>query len=251
MEKNNEINVEELKKYLQGNGLDEELINSPVFTKRIWGKTSDSDEIHNLQSYFDKDKNCISTYIREMNGRSTKGPQIRVKQEGKVIILERLYEFDSVVHYGMDDPIGIENDSEKKEIKKSIYYFDEKGQVELARETRRNFRLNMPVSELDLYDESAEVIYEVNEDSIKKLNPSDYHFIIMMGKMLHLQNDLENLQTENKKQCKMLEKTLSFAETVRKSKFGRLFFGKKIKDVLGEKNNNEYYLPTSEKDIEK
>ena len=147
----------------------------------------------------------------------------------------------------MDDPIG--GDSIENTIAKVTYYLDENGETELAKETIQKSSLNHEVSETDLYSESAEANYEINEEGLKDKNPSDYPLIIMISKVSQLQNNVKNLTQENEKQRKMLEKSLSFAQTVRDSRVGRLFFGKKAKEVLGEKNKNAKPLPEGRDEI--
>lgn len=52
-----------------------------------------------------------------------------------------------------------------------------------------------------------------------------------------------NLRGQNDRLQKMLQKTLSFAQTVRDSRVGKIFFGKKAKEVLGEQDKDAKQLP--------
>lgn len=94
-----------------------------------------------------------------------------------------------------------------------------------------------------MYSGLANVSYEINEEALKDKKTSDYHSIIMMKEVSKLQNDVENLTQENRRQRKMLEKTLTFAQTVRNSSVGKIFFGRKAKELLGEKNKDAKQLP--------
>lgn len=245
MEETKDFNLEEIREYLKENGLDENLANSPVFIEKFstQTKTRTNGGPARLIVYFDKENNLITPYFRDVRGNKTKGPETRIRKEGKTILIEELSRYQESIHYVMDDPTGIGENSEKNTIIKVTYYLDENGEVELAKETRQNSRFNDEVSKEDLYSESAEVKYEINEDGLKDKNPSDYHSVIMMKKIAKLENDVQNLTQENKRQTKMLEKTISFAENVRNSAVGRLFFGKKVNEVLGEKHNNVKRLP--------
>lgn len=215
MKETKDFNLEELKNYLKKNGLDEALANSPVL----------------VQKFSDKTQNAKTS----------------IRKEGKTILVEQLSKKQKKVHYLMDDPIG--GDSIENTIAKVTYYLDENGETELAKETIQKSSLNHEVSETDLYSESAEANYEINEEGLKDKNPSDYPLIIMISKVSQLQNNVKNLTQENEKQRKMLEKSLSFAQTVRDSRVGRLFFGKKAKEVLGEKNKNAKPLPEGRDEI--
>lgn len=250
MEEIKDFNLEEIRNYLKENGIDEILADSPVFIDKFstQTKTTNYSGPARLIVYFDKENNLITPYFSDTGGHKTKGPETRIRKEGKTILIEELWRHQELIHYVMDDPTGIGENSEKNTITKVTYYLDENGEVELAKETRQNSSLNVGISETDLYSESAEVKYEINEDGLKNKNPSDYHSIIIMSKVSKLQNDVENLTQENKRQRKMLEKALSFAETVRNSSVGRLFFGKRAKEVLGEKNKNLKYLPKGRED---
>ena len=240
MEEIKEFNSEEIRKYLKENGIDETLADSPVFIEKF-SKTINNGKPARLIVYFDKENNLITHYFRDASGHKTKGPETRIRKERKNILIEKLSKYQETVHYSIDDPTG--EDVQKNTIIKVTYYLDESGETELATERRKNFRLNDEVSEEDLYSESAEVKYEINEEGLKERNPSDYPLIAMMRKIDSLEKHVENLTQENKRQRKMLAKVIAFAETVRSSSVGRLFFGRKAKEVLGKKYNDVKQLP--------
>ena len=245
MDKMEDLNLEEVKNYLKANGLDENLANSSTFVEKFSNKT---EVINNgyparLKIYFDKEKNLITSFYRNILGRKTKGADTRIIKEGKIILIEELYKSQESVHYMIDDPIAIGKDLSENTIKKITYYLDENAETQLAKEIRKNSDLNHEIEEKDLYNNSAKVTYEINEEALKDRNPSDYHSIIMMKKVSDLQENINNLRKENQIQRKMLEKSLTFAQTVRNSAVGNLFFGKKAKEVLGEKNKNTKKLP--------
>lgn len=55
-------------------------------------------------------------------------------------------------------------------------------------------------------------------------------------------SESSELKRDNEKLQQMLEKALTFAKTVRDSSVGKLFFGKKAKELLGEKNKDAKQL---------
>lgn len=243
MEEINDPNLEEVKKYLKANGIDEKLADTPVFVEKF-SKDVESlvDGIPSrLIVYMDRERNVITPYFRDIQGLKVKQPEISIKKEGKMILIEELSNRQDKVHYSIDDPTG--EDVKKNTIRKQILYVDESGEDFLAEETREYSRLNDGVSEEDLYSEPAEVNYKINEEYLKTKKTSDFPFIMMMKKVEKLENNLERISGENSKLKEMLEKSLDFAEKVRDSAVGRLFFGKKAKDVLGDKNKKSQRLP--------
>lgn len=60
---------------------------------------------------------------------------------------------------------------------------------------------------------------------------------------LAMRSKIYSLSEDNEKLKKMLEKTLTFAQTVRNSVVGKLFFGKQSKEILGEQNKSTKKLP--------
>lgn len=66
--------------------------------------------------------------------------------------------------------------------------------------------------------------------------------IKVQEKILPLQKKISELESQNNKLQVMLSKTLSFTQAVRDSKVGKLFFGKKAEEVLGEQDKNAKQL---------
>lgn len=62
-------------------------------------------------------------------------------------------------------------------------------------------------------------------------------------KIINLEKEIDELKTKNKQLQSMLTKALEFARTVRDSRVGKLFFGKKAKEVLSEQDKNIKQLP--------
>lgn len=184
MEEIKDFNLEEIRNYLKENGLDETLADSPAFVKKfssevrstIYGRPA------RLKVYFDKENNLITPYFCDVSGHKTKGPETRIRMEGKTILIEELSKHQETVHYTIDDPVGIGENLEKNIITKATYYMDENGETLLAKEIRQISNLSTEVSETDLYSERADVSYEINEEGLKGKNPSDYQSILMMKK---------------------------------------------------------------------
>ena len=63
------------------------------------------------------------------------------------------------------------------------------------------------------------------------------------ARTLAFRSESINLRSQNDKLQRMLQKALSFAQTVRDSRVGKLFFGKKAKEVLGEQDKDAKQLP--------
>lgn len=63
------------------------------------------------------------------------------------------------------------------------------------------------------------------------------------SRTLSLMSDNSTLESNNERLQKMLQKALTFAQTVRDSRVGKIFFGKKAKEVLGEQDKNAKQLP--------
>lgn len=63
------------------------------------------------------------------------------------------------------------------------------------------------------------------------------------ARTLAFRSESINLRGQNDKLQRMLQKALSFAQTVRDSRVGKLFFGKKAKEVLGEQDKDAKQLP--------
>lgn len=62
-------------------------------------------------------------------------------------------------------------------------------------------------------------------------------------KIINLEKEIDELKTQNMQLQLMLTKALEFAQTVRNSRVGKLFFGKKAKEVLSEQDKNIKQLP--------
>lgn len=142
MEEIKDFNLEEVRKYLKENELDETLADSPFFVENFSSKETGEylGSIVRLIVYFDKENNLITTYFRDILRKCRiKGPETRVKVEGKTILIEKLSRRQETVHYSIDDPLG--EDKEKYIIRKVTYYIDEKGETLLAKETREKYNV--------------------------------------------------------------------------------------------------------------
>ena len=81
--------------------------------------------------------------------------------------------------------------------------------------------------------------YEVKEEEIEKRLkefPREYAFV---GNIMQIKRDgveKEKLKKDNDSLKKMLDRTLKFAEKIKDSRIGYLFFRKDINEVLGVEN---------------
>jgi len=187
-EEKRNLNVEEVKKYLRENGLDESLIDAPFFSEYFSDKTSG--ERAGIPSrkivYFNQEENILNTYFRDVTGHKTRGEDVKLKKDGNLILVEELSKSHNLAHYSIDDPLG--DDVNKYSIRKIIRYIDENGSIELAKEIRECYRLENDVTEADLYTKSADVKYEINEESFEDRKITDYPVIMKMKECSELSN---------------------------------------------------------------
>ena len=205
----NAINIEELKKYLEANGLDTNLVSNSSFIKEKF-------DVHNKEYngrrffvYFEENENIISSRIREFQaGYVSSGPKFRIKKDENkgTIEVEEIAESQGISM----DPVG--EPYEMYRMTKTIYSLDENG---------------------ELIDKKIGKIENHFKERLKEENITKYE-----SPITKLQDRIDKMGEENKKQKKMLEKTLKFAEEVKNSIVGHIFFGKKL-EALNEGNENE------------
>lgn len=109
----------------------------------------------------------------------------------------------------MDFPVG--EPYEMYRITKTIYSLDEKGEL-----------IDKKIGKTEAY----------SKESLKEENITEYESPIS-----ELQDRIDKLEEENKKQKKMLEKTLKFAEEVKNSIVGQIFFGRKLNNLYKNDEN--------------
>ena len=232
--KNNIGNNQEIKKYLRNNNLDETLVENSKFLSEKFKVENGSDRNF---VYYEEDSNILSSRIRNNIGST-----YRILKNGNVIILEELSRNQQTVHYSIDDPIG--DDYVEYSIKKIVYYVDKDDDSLLAKETRET-TLPLEVTEQNLY-QHGNVEYELDKDNVLQkleLHPSEYYSVGKILEISQLQDRVNALSKENSKQMKMLAKTLDFAETVRKSRIGKIFFERTAQKILGKRNKDVELLP--------
>lgn len=204
-------NMEELKKYLEANGLDINLVLNSSFVKEKF-------DVHNKEYngkgffvYFEEAENIISSRIREFqDGSVSNGPRFRIKRAENKIEVEEIAESKGTFEHSMDFPVG--EPYEMYQITKTIYSLDGKG---------------------ELTDKKIGRVEGTSKEMVKEENITKYESPIS-----ELQDSINKLEEENKKQKKMLEKTLKFAEEVKNSIVGHIFFGRKL-EALNEGKENE------------
>ena len=233
-------NIDELKKYLKANGLDEYIAEMPYFIEKFKIERRDGTRYF---VYCENDGDIIFSHNRDQTGHHTEKSNFRIRKIGKVILIEELHVSDPVsVHYMMDDPIGMDNNHRQVDIFKKTTYLDEKG-TDLLAEELRTYTLdsvessnNMP-TEKDLYSKVAKVEYSVNQENIEKALKDDYDSKTPGGyQIVEKIREMDDLQKENKKLTKMnkenlqrLTKAVNFVEKIKSSRIGKIFFGKGLK----------------------
>ena len=219
-------NLEAIKEYLKANGLDETLANSPVIAQKYSSDILFGEYKRQIR-YFKK-SNSLETVYGNENG-CKKGETIRIKKEGNTILLEEINKFQKKSFTEMGD-WELLNIMEKR-----TDYLDEKAENQLAREFRRNYE-NYPreIQEEDLYTIMAQVGYEVYNEVLKDKNLQDYPKVEMMRRINMLENEKQDEIFQIRRKSDMIDKTLKFAEEVKKSHIGKMFFGKEAEDILGE-----------------
>lgn len=87
--------------------------------------------------------------------------------------------------------------------------------------------------------------YDANTGRILKVYPhlKEYTEQKKLELMESIDKKINSLESTNKKLKEMLQRALTFAQTVRDSTVGKIFFGKKAKEVLGEQDKNAKQLP--------
>ena len=140
----------------------------------------------------------------------------RIEENGK----KEYFEIYDVGNIEIDGDIKPENKGTKSnEIKDAIYKL-EKNQEEY----------------IEKYPNLKEYYLDLKENMLNCIDKKENE--------LNKQNDL--LEENNEKLQKMLKKSLDFAENVRSSVIGKVFFGKAANEVLGEKNKDVTLLDEGE-----
>ena len=225
-------NINEIKKYLKANNIDENIAEGAFF--------NDNFDIHSKGNsdrffvYYDKDNNIITSRFRDQIGAVTSGPKFRIRKEGKAVVVEELSSnVKSVIDYGLDGP-GAEP-QERYSCKKDIYYLDTKGDVLLAKEEKSIKDLPCEVTEKDLYTNPlTQTSYEAYQENINAITSkedlSSYNIVNKISEITELEKNIEKLKDENRRKDKLLEKSINFIQKVKNSEFGKHFFKKGLKE---------------------
>ncbi len=239
-EKRDTRNINESEKYLKANGLDTSIAETPYFAEKF---KIDRDDGTRYFVYYEDAENIISGHNRDQTEHHTKKSNFRIKKMGKAIILEEIYTSEpKIVHYGKYDPMGKDYNRRKVPIEKITTFIDEQGEYELVQEVRsytadyEEYSTDMP-TENRLYSGFEKVEYKVNEENVKKVmngdydseTPGGYQPVQYIRNIANLQNKNKELEEQNKENLKRLAKAVNFAEKVKSSRLGRLFFGRSIK----------------------
>ena len=208
----NEQNMLELKKYLEENGLDTDLILQSSFINEKFDVNNSEYGPNGFFVHFEKDGNILSSRVRENQaGHASDGPKFRIKKKENEdnLEVEEISESERTVQYSIDFPW--DDPYKLYSVTKTIYSLDENG---------------------ELVDKKIGTIECINKEDAKEENIKIYKSPIS-----ELESSIDKVTGENERQRKMLEKTLNFAEEVKRSKVGNIFFGKRLK-TLSEKSED-------------
>ena len=208
----NEQNMLELKKYLEENGLDTDLILQSSFINEKFDVNNSEYGPNGFFVHFEKDGNILSSRVRENQaGHASDGPKFRIKKKENEdnFEVEEISESERTVQYSIDFPW--DDPYKLYSVTKTIYSLDENG---------------------ELVDKKIGTIECINKEDAKEENIKIYKSPIS-----ELESSIDKVTGENERQRKMLEKTLNFAEEVKRSKVGNIFFGKRLK-TLSEKSED-------------
>lgn len=226
-------NINEIKKYLKANDIDENIAEGAFF-KDIFDINSRSNT-DRFFVYYDKDKNIITSRLRDPIGHVTSGPKFRIKKDGNTIEVEELSsKVESVIDYGLDGP-GAEP-QKRHTFKKDIYYLDRKGDFVLAKEEKSIKDLPCEVTEKDLYTNPlAQTSYEAYQENINTITAkedlSSYNIVNKISEITELEKNIEKLKDESRRKDKLLEKSINFIQKVKNSEFGKHFFKNGLKKL--------------------
>lgn len=208
----NEQNMLELKKYLEENGLDTNLILQSSFINEKFDVNNSEYGPNGFFVHFEKDGNILSSRVRENQaGHASDGPKFRIKKKENEdnFEVEEISESYTNVEAAMDYQVG--EPYKMYKITKAIYFLDNKG---------------------ELVDKKIGEYESINRDDIREENIERY-----ISPISELESSIDKVTGENERQRKMLEKTLNFAEEVKRSKVGNIFFGRRLK-TLSEKSED-------------
>ena len=208
----NEQNMLELKKYLEENGLDTNLILQSSFINEKFDVNNSEYGPNGFFVHFEKDGNILNSRVRENQaGHASDGPKFRIKKKENEdnLEVEEISESERTVQYSIDFPW--DDPYKLYSVTKTIYSLDENG---------------------ELVDKKIGTIECINKEDAKEENIKIYKSPIS-----ELESSIDKVTGENERQRKMLEKTLNFAEEVKRSKVGNIFFGKRLK-TLSEKSED-------------
>lgn len=249
-------NLHEIKEYLDENGIDSSWVEKSDFLKKIFENNTPVNSI--VFSHLGKE---LTSRVKDVRGIDVEAENCKYNfyEIGNVVIMEKLG--ISIEQYKeISDEYEYLKSKERFRWNKNTYYLDKvdgsflageyrfkkSHAVENAHEKRLfddDFKFDTSF-ENELYGEDPDikVSYKANEDEIKRrMNefPGKY---LMANNVMEIVSNINKLKSEkekNKALAGMLNKLLGFAEKVRDSKIGYLFFGKAVNEVLGKKDMNQ------------
>ncbi len=213
--------MDAIKKYLNKNGIDLGDLSKAKFLKAKFLRDGF------FTSFAEKD-NIIESEYRDDNGFRSEGPKYRIKINGNNVILEEIISSKKTVEYATDFPVG-DGAYDLYSMEKTIYYLDKNGEELLATETRST-KDSSEISEQDI--DKLTPKYKVYERS--KDDNTQYPIVDKIKEIEELQQRVLKLSEKGYNQERMISHLLDFAETVKKSRFGKFFFKKALNKVKDE-----------------
>lgn len=234
-------NLATIKSYLEANGIDSSWVEKSSYMRDNFSRGTSPFEY--TVFYFDEKSNELKSRIKDVRGPSDENSerQITFSEYGNVVAMEslgravfsELFQADQYLAAGDYD-----NEPEKYKLHKSVYYLDKVDGTFLAREDRSSKAYTL--SQDDITDVGySDVSYDVNEEGIEARiseSPSKYALVGNIMQIKKTGEENERLKRDNASLSKMLGKTLKFAERIRDSRIGYLFFRKDVNEVLGVEN---------------
>ena len=233
-------NLATIKSYLEANGIDSSWVEKSSYMRDNFSRGTSPFEY--TVFYFDEKSNELKSRIKDVRGPSDEDSerQITFSEYGNVVAMESLNKIVFQGPFQADQWLAAgdyDNEPEKYKFYKNICYFDKIDGNLLARGNRE--------SATYYHDETPDIIdyydakYEVNEEDIKKrvdVFPREYALVDNIMQIKRTEEENKRLKRDNASLSKMLDKTLKFAERIRDSRIGYLFFRKDVNEVLGVEN---------------
>lgn len=216
-------NIDQLKIYLKSIGLDESLAESPYFLKRF---KIEQDDGTRFFLHTEDNGSKLTGRDRDQIGFHSVHSDFRIRKEGKAIVIEELRR-------------SLTEGSDESKTLKTTTYIDENGEDELI---RRSQYTDVYGHHIDEYVTNKSAIDKVLREDAKSDMPGEYQSVENIEKLVELQKENKSLKKSNRDNIKRLNRAIEFAEKVKSSRIGKLFFGKSIKKLESANEDQEQEL---------